>query len=331
MWSTSSFSSTKEIDVSFEYYISGGNGGDGIAFILFDENTYIVSPGEFGGSLGYAQANGRNGFTNGYLGVGIDEYGNFSSSDEGRNGGPTNMPSAIVLRGQGSGTSGYPYLTGVQTMWPPYSFNVAGNDRTATDQGKPGFRKIDILLKPRNGGGFFITVYLTHGNSKTLIIDDYPYTTPAPQNLKFAITASTGVSTNFHEIRNLNISSLSQPIANSDFFSGIVGLTATSADITANDNGTVNAPATLDKTSIDLDLETSGVQHTKIVAGKGTFIYDSTTGKVTFTPLNNTIEGSIQIEYTFNDTYGKTSNTSTITYNAITVKEVNTVKEARAL
>ncbi|MEZ0131346.1 hypothetical protein AB9T88_16880, partial [Flavobacterium sp. LBUM151] len=36
------------------------------------------------------------------------------------------------------------------------------------------------------------------------------------------------------------------------------------------------------------------------------------TGKVTFTPLNNTIEEPIQISYTFNDTYEKTSNASTI-------------------
>src|SRR3954463_7508567 len=32
VWSTSSFSSEKEIVVSFEYYIHGGTGGDGMAF-----------------------------------------------------------------------------------------------------------------------------------------------------------------------------------------------------------------------------------------------------------------------------------------------------------
>lgn len=323
LWSTVAFSSAKEISASFEYYIHSGTGGDGIAFILFDENTPNPQPGEFGGSLGYAQANGGSGFTNGYLGIGIDEYGNFSSSDEGRSGGPGSRESAIVLRGKGSGISGYPYLTGAQTYASPLSFNLAGNDRTATDPNKSGFRKIDILLKPRSGGGFFVSVYLTHGNIKSLVINNYEYSTTAPPNLKFAITASTGLYTDFHEIRNLNVSSLYSPIANPDSFSGIVGVPATSADITANDNGTVNPGASLDKASVDLDLDTPGIQNSITVPEKGTFTYDSSTGKITFTPLNNTVEGSIQINYTFNDTYAKTSTVATITYTTIKLTGVN--------
>ena len=323
LWSTIPFSSAKEISASFEYYIHSGTGGDGIAFILFDENTPNPQPGEFGGSLGYAQANGGSGFTNGYLGIGIDEYGNFSSNDEGRSGGPGSRESAIVLRGKGSGISGYPYLTGAQTYALPLSFNLAGNDRTATDPSKPGFRKIDILLKPRSGGGFFVSVYLTHGNIKSLVINNYEYSTTAPPNLKFAITASTGLYTDFHEIRNLNVSSLYSPIANPDSFSGIVGVPATSADITANDNGTVNPGASLDKASVDLDLDTPGIQNSITVPEKGTFTYDSSTGKITFTPLNNTVEGSIQINYTFNDTYAKTSTVATITYTTIKLTGVN--------
>ncbi|MBF4467516.1 hypothetical protein IRZ99_19865, partial [Flavobacterium sp. LC2016-12] len=323
LWSTIPFSSAKEISASFEYYIHSGNGGDGIAFILFDENTPTPLPGEFGGSLGYAQANGQNGFTNGYLGIGIDEYGNFSSNAEGRTGGPGSMESAIVLRGKGNGTLGYPYLTGAKTQSSPFYFDIAGNDRTATDPSKAGFRKIDILLKPRPGGGFFVSVYLTHGNTKSLIIDNYAYTTVAPANLRFAITASTGLYTNFHEIRNLNVSSLYQPIANPDSFSGIVGVPATSGDITANDNGTINAPATLDKTSVDLDLDSIGIQNSITVVGKGTLTYDSVTGKVTFIPLNNTIEGPVQINYTFNDTFGKTSTVATIIYNSIKITGVD--------
>ncbi|WP_264536225.1 HYR domain-containing protein [Flavobacterium sp. N1736] len=324
-----SFPSAYGMTITFEYYTHGGNGADGIAFILFDATASPVATGAFGGSLGYAQRNTETGFSKGYLGIGIDEYGNYSANNEGKSGGVAVLPSNITLRGAGTGTTGYAYLTSVQTTALATPFNVAGNDRTATDNTKAGFRKMEVVLKPRSGGGFFINVYLTHGSVRDLIINNYAYTTTAPSNLKFAISSSTGGSNNFHEIRNLNItvdqSTLLTPVANADSLIGCVGLPATSGDITANDNGTVNTLGTINKSTVDLDTATAGIQTSNTVAGKGTFTYDSSTGNVTFTPLNNTVVGPVAINYTFNDTYNKTSNSSTITYNTYTPIANNTI------
>lgn len=75
--------------------------------------------GAYGGSLGYAQktaASGAvladiNGVSKGYLGIGLDEYGNFAAASEGRIGGyPTTtngstsntalVPQSVTLRGR---------------------------------------------------------------------------------------------------------------------------------------------------------------------------------------------------------------------------------------
>ncbi|MFC0078248.1 hypothetical protein ACFFLS_14450, partial [Flavobacterium procerum] len=330
VWSDSyAFPSAYGLNISFEYYTYGGNGADGIAFVLFDATVATVTPGAFGGSLGYAQRNTETGFPGGYLGIGIDEYGNFSANNEGKLNGAGVLPSNITLRGQGSGTSGYPYLTHSQTTALSPSFNVAGGNRAATTSASAGFRKVNIKLSPRSGGGFFITVSITNGSTLTTIINNYAYTTSSPPNLKFALTSSTGGSNNYHEVRNLDISvdssTLLTPVANPDTFIGCKGAVAVSGDITSNDNGTVNTLGTINKASVDLDSATAGIQNSFTVANKGTFTYDSATGRVTFTPIDTSIVGPIAINYTFNDTYGKTSNSSTITYNVYTPITKNTI------
>lgn len=102
--------SGNKIVVEFDHYAYGGTGADGIAVTLSDASI-TPQAGAYGGSLGYAQRTGVNGFGSGWLGVGIDEYGNFRNDDEGRGDGggtPTGLvPDSISVRGSGSGTTGY--------------------------------------------------------------------------------------------------------------------------------------------------------------------------------------------------------------------------------
>ena len=65
---------------------SGGDsdGADGISFFLQDASQPVVTLGDWGGSLGYTCSNsndsvaqGYDGMIGGYIGLGIDEYGNF--------------------------------------------------------------------------------------------------------------------------------------------------------------------------------------------------------------------------------------------------------------
>jgi len=82
-YNTAFSSANATIYASFEYASWGGNGADGMTFFLFD-GSQTFGVGANGGSLGYAQKTGVNGLNGGYLGVAIDEYGNFSSGTEGR-------------------------------------------------------------------------------------------------------------------------------------------------------------------------------------------------------------------------------------------------------
>ena len=99
--------------ITFDHFAYGGgtdNTADGMAVVISD-SAIAPRPGAFPGVLGYGFRSGTPGFAGGWLGIGIDEFGNFSSrGGEGRN--PGRRPQSVVIRGSGSGESGYRYLAG---------------------------------------------------------------------------------------------------------------------------------------------------------------------------------------------------------------------------
>jgi Domain of unknown function (DUF4347)/Bacterial lectin len=76
------------LKITFDLFAYGGTGADGINFFLIDGAQSPTTAGAFGGSLGYANrvdASGAEaGVVGGYLGVGFDEFGNYSNPTEGR-------------------------------------------------------------------------------------------------------------------------------------------------------------------------------------------------------------------------------------------------------
>lgn len=189
----------------FDYESYGGSGADGITFFLFD-GSVPFSVGSYGGSIGYAQrtvAGGGgadiNGMAGGYLGVALDEYGNFSSASEGRVGGYNGttglVPDSIGVRGPGQGLNGYAYLGGSGTL----SQSIDSATRpTQTNT-------VQILLTATNQ----LTVTLQQGGTSPqtiLQMDLSGYT--RPDTLKFGFAAGTGGSTNIHDVRNLNVTTL---------------------------------------------------------------------------------------------------------------------------
>jgi type IV pilus assembly protein PilY1 len=95
---------------------AGGDGADGMAFFLMDGSLPPYDTGAFGGSLGYTCANNNNdstlrldgtvrgydGLIGGYIGLGIDEYGNFLNPGDNTATGPGYLPGRIGMRGTGS-------------------------------------------------------------------------------------------------------------------------------------------------------------------------------------------------------------------------------------
>lgn len=200
------------VEVTFRYYAwspQTGTGGDGLAVILSDA-TVTPQPGSFGGALGYAQRdNGTPGFAGGWLGVGLDEYGNFSNGNEGKVGGPGFRAQAIAIRG-GVG-SNYRYLAGTTANLSP-RVDVRG---TASAQPGHLYRlRIDsrvagrsMVSLDRNTGSVFSTLVAPFNAMATAGQEQ------VPADFLLSLTGSTGGANNNHELDDIQICALrSNPI-----------------------------------------------------------------------------------------------------------------------
>lgn len=331
IYSTNNLTSNQGLKMQFEYYIYGGSGADGISFFLFDATANPFVIGGFGGSLGYSQFTLTSptspGVSKGYIGIGIDEYGNFSNPIEGRQGGisgpisPGLRPKSVTIRGKGDGNSttdknNYAFLTTAQTKDFGFSLVNDANNRFP-DSSSIGYRKAYIDLKPNPAGGYNVSVKITVGGSPTItykVIDNYYYPENAPTNLRYGIASSTGNATNFHEIRNvfIDIYDRGYPTALDDQIvacSGVVSvINVTDNDSSPSLNGFIQIG------SIDLNPDVPGIQKAFVVTNKGTFIANSN-GTVTYTPFNASVSGTVKARYTVIDNYGQLSNIANITIN----------------
>jgi hypothetical protein len=255
------FTASGGVSIQFESYQYGGTGADGISFFLVDGNVNPTQAGQLGGGLGY------NGIAGGYLGIGIDAFGNFSTPGIGGTGGPGRTPDSVVIRG--SQASGYQYLTG-RSVATTGSIDVpqsAGGSRANSrrivkiDITQQGLVTVQIDLD--NDGVFeggdeqpILNFDVTAANANNA---------PLPSTFKLGFAASTGSSTNFHEIRTLQVNSI-LPIV--DFPSNTLNI---------NENaGTLSVPITLSEVSaIDISIPFT--------------IGGTATNGVDYTPITNTI------------------------------------------
>ncbi|MEW6499046.1 MAG: hypothetical protein AB1589_42145, partial [Cyanobacteriota bacterium] len=204
---------------------------DGTTFFLFDGTTTSPQVGATGGALGYAQQvtpdSSQPGLSSAYLGIGLDEYGNFANDYEGRGfgcdaqspfgGGLTLSPPAaqirdsVTIRGPGSGTEGYCYLRNSGTLrdLPNGGFSIDRPDvasRTA-----PGtVRRVRITLGTNNTVTLEIDPTGT-GTAYRTVIDAFPAPDNRPDSFKFGFSSSTGSGVNFHELINLQIETINTP------------------------------------------------------------------------------------------------------------------------
>ena len=118
-----SFPTSDGLDIGFNTYQYGDGGGDGLSFDLAAvDPADPVAPADLGapgGGLGYAPSQpSLNGLNDGYLGVGFDLFGNYSSSN-GDGTGCTDISGisgnrgydTVTVRGPGNATTGYCALT----------------------------------------------------------------------------------------------------------------------------------------------------------------------------------------------------------------------------
>lgn len=201
------------ISVEFQHFAYGGSGADGIAVTLSDYAVTAV-PGAFGGSLGYAQktppavAANVPGFAGGWVGIGIDEFGNYQNPTEGRIGGPGARVDSVAVRGSGSGVTGYNWIAGTTTLAP-------GIDNTGSATPAPGYIYqviVDARNEPtstsvsvnRNTGAGYVNI-INVPNVYTAATAQGFTQAPVPDNWQISFTGSTGGATNVHEIGGLRV------------------------------------------------------------------------------------------------------------------------------
>ncbi|MEG4462667.1 DUF4347 domain-containing protein, partial [Microcoleus sp. D3_18cC1] len=239
-------SATEGLRITFDFFAynrgttpSSGDGSllgaDGISFFLIDGTATPTEAGGFGGSLGYAQNTNSNspGIVGGYLGVGLDEFGNYSSTIAGKQGGripPNNetdqLPDAVGLRGRASTipTENYKFL-GSSLLTNSLTGVSIGIDNKDTSIRAEAKRTVQITLFPTTSATpNRLTVALdldrkgTFDAGETLI--DIPNLADVngavPRTFKFGFAASTGGNTNIHEVNNVIVQSIDPPTLQAD-------------------------------------------------------------------------------------------------------------------
>ncbi|MEG4589534.1 DUF4347 domain-containing protein, partial [Microcoleus sp. MOSTC5] len=226
-------SATEGLRVTFDFFaynrgdvpdVNGAtDGADGISFFLIDGTATPTKAGGFGGSLGYAQNTNSNspGIVGGYLGVGLDEFGNYSSTIAGKQGGPAKLPDAVGLRGRESTipTENYKFL-GSSLLTNSLTGVSIGIDNKGTSIRAEAKRTVQITLFPTTSATpNRLTVALdldgngTFDAGETLL--DIPNLATVngavPPTFKFGFAASTGGNTNIHEVNNVIIQSIDPP------------------------------------------------------------------------------------------------------------------------
>lgn len=217
------------ISVEFRQFAYNGNGADGLAVTLSDYSV-PPNPGAFGGSLGYAQKTGILGFAGGWIGVGFDEFGNYTNPSEGRIDGPGGLSQVVAVRGSYAVPSssnkalyseGYSYLarsaqqSGNYTIddrssFVPsrgYYYQVVIDARNYTTANKTALVQVNRDTScstdfcPTNGYTNLLAPFDAYAPGFT------PTTAqvPVPDNWQISFTGSTGDNTNTHEISGLRI------------------------------------------------------------------------------------------------------------------------------
>ncbi len=196
------------LDISFQQAQYGGSGADGLALFLVDGSTNLTQPGAGGGNLGYSPGDGGDtGVANGLIGVGIDSFGNYSTSGAlppGTNctapvgtpgsAGPGFSPNRIAIRGPGNGTTGYCWLGGTGDLGELSGANRAGATKT-----------VRVVVDPGTVATRMVTVFL---DGAPVLQIPAPAALLAATTFKFGFSASIGGANDFHEVWNLTIESV---------------------------------------------------------------------------------------------------------------------------
>jgi uncharacterized repeat protein (TIGR01451 family) len=278
------FPSKAGVSIEFDYYSSGGN-GDGFAVYLID-GAYSTQVGGYGAGLGYARGprGESNGVTKGYLGIGFDSWGNYSTHLAGPTGDDTSHPNTIGLRGSGDKDSGFAYVTGAKID--------NGLNAVWEDQAHVQVVIVDAV----------VTVLLTRKGTTTTVLDGVDLKlaqgqAALPDTFKLGLSASTGYEISWHRMRNLDIAMPAEMPLSLTGPDEVPAGSAVSYSIKVHNNGPNDVPDA--KVTGTLDPALSAVSVTVSATEGGATAGAGQADATTFTqPLSLPVGGSATITVT---------------------------------
>ena len=218
--------------LDMEFVTWGGDRfADGFSFFLYDSKYVPTNPGPGellfqigapGEALGYSHRNNTLGVTGGYIGVGLDEWGFYGTTEGGKTGGfpnPGRKPNSLAIRGSATGPkpyrTNYEFLGGTENLVTKLNTaSFTSLDYKLPTQVRPAdneyYRRIILSIVPTTENGYTqyrvstkIKVDVNGGFLEALapfLINEAP-----PANLNLGFAATTGTYTNIHEVRNVSI------------------------------------------------------------------------------------------------------------------------------
>jgi hypothetical protein len=191
---TTPLSTTTGLQITFTDAAFNGTGGNGMALVLTDASAALpTAAGGSGQALGYEPGGGA-GIANAYLGVGLDEYGQFSQGG----GGPGKVPESIAVRGAAS--TSYQYIAGSG----PLGFSLDSPSSTTRPASAPTVRvtllasgALTVEIDRHNGSGFrtYLTTSIVGVSSQPVV----------PPLVYLGFSASTGDAYELHQIQQLSV------------------------------------------------------------------------------------------------------------------------------
>ncbi|MBE1484741.1 putative repeat protein (TIGR01451 family) [Plantactinospora soyae] len=225
------------LDVTFNLYQWGSAtfGADGMAFALAavdPANPTAPAPlGQSGGDLGYSGTRSLNGLANGYLGIGFDVYGNYSTSTYQGSGcvdppfisSGARIPGQVVVRGPGRGTVGYCGLNSTATNASSPVVPLRAATRAAS------VVPVEVVINPTTSSfttasglvvaaGRYLVRFTPVGQAARSLEGPLPAVAPGlypsatwlnsngvPRQLAFGWVGSTGSVVDNHEVDNVRV------------------------------------------------------------------------------------------------------------------------------
>lgn len=212
------------VDVTFEQAQYGGSGADGIGSFLTDGSYNLTKTGATGGSMGYAQKVGVSssidapGVVGGFIGLALDRYGNFQTTNEqrGRNCAASENPGSggidgnrITLRGPGGqlqadGTRNQDWNSGYCLLATKKLTDVKSGTTLQSDTSNPVTVHVTVTA-PDVNNSVVVTVQLKMSSDSDFTTYLTATVPNAPSSYKLGFSGATGGSTDVHLIRNLEI------------------------------------------------------------------------------------------------------------------------------